>query len=164
MIKTTDIRMAEPTDDSSVIQLLIQTFSNLYRAMGVEMSAQREAYLRDQSNRRTFASTFLYEVDGEAAGTVTLVPPSSKSEAWIEGAWDLRLLAVDPDMQGRGVARALITYAENRARAAGATAMCLHARRGVASQARLYLGCDYVRDPAGDMDGQPYQEGYHKYL
>ncbi|WEK41678.1 MAG: GNAT family N-acetyltransferase [Candidatus Sphingomonas colombiensis] len=160
----TGIRIAQPSDDDLVAQLLIRTFSHLYAAMDVKMSPAREAYLKDQAARRAFATAFVCEIAGEVVGTVTLVPPCPDSEAWISGAWDLRLLAVDPRMQGRGIAGALIEAAEQSASAAGATMMCLHARRGVANQARFYLAGNYVRDPAGDLDTEPFQEGYRKSL
>jgi predicted N-acetyltransferase YhbS len=156
------IRVAQPADDALVAELLIGTFSHLYASMGVEMSPERRAYLSDQAARRAFATSFICEIDGRAAGTITAVRPSPQCEAWIDGAWDLRLLAVDPRMQGRGVARALIGEAERWAVKAGATTICLHARRGVAAQAQLYPACGYVRDAAGDIDGPPVQEGYRK--
>ncbi len=158
------IRVAQPADDALVAQLLIDTFSHLYASMGVEMSLERRAYLSDQPSRRAFGTSFIYEIDGQAAGTITAVRPSAQCEAWIDGAWDLRLLAVDPRMQGRGVARALIAEAERWAVEAGATTICLHARRGVQVQAQLYPACGYSRDIAGDIDGQPFQEGYRKSL
>jgi len=158
------IRIAEPADDDLIALLLIRSFSHLYASMGVDMSPIREAYLKDQKGRRAFATSFICEVDGLPVGTVTLVPPSSRSVAWISGAWELRLLAVDPERRGLGNARKLIGFAEQHAQAAGAAAVCLHARRGVPNQARLYIACDYVRAPAGDLDTEPFQEGYWKRL
>ncbi len=132
--------------------------------MGVTMSAEREAYLKDQPARREFAMSFVAELQGELVGTVTLVPPSSRSEAWVDKAWDLRLLAVASHMPGKGVARKLLAFAEHTAREAGAVAICLHARQGVATQAALYCACHYVRDTAGDLDTVPVQVGYRKNL
>ena len=108
--------------------------------------------------------SLIYKTDEQIIGTVTLIPPSLQSEAWIEGAWDLQLLAVDPRKQGQGIARALIDEAEKQAKAAGAPAICLHARRDVSNQARLYLACGYRPDPAGDIDAIPFLEGYRKDL
>jgi predicted N-acetyltransferase YhbS len=132
--------------------------------MGVTMSAEREAYLKDQAGRRAFAMSFVGEFQGEVLGTVTLVPPSAHSQAWVDDAWDLRLLAVASHMQGKGIARKLLEFAEQTAREAGAAAICLHARQGVVTQAALYRACDYVRDPAGDLDTLPVQVGYRKDL
>lgn len=160
----TMIRIARAEEDGEISALLIRTFRSLYTRMGVEMSSDRERYLRDQAGRRAFATTLVCEVDHEVRATVTLVPPSARSEAWVAGAWDLRLLAVDDGMQGHGIARRLLEAAERHALDAGATAMCLHARRGVDAQARLYLASGYVRDQAGDIDGAPFQEGYRKDL
>ena len=159
-----NIRISRPADDDSIADLLIDAFSNLYAAMGTQMSPDRERYLKGQADRRHFAKTFVYEVDQRIVATVTLVPPCVQSEAWIDGAWDLRLLAVDAGVQGRGVARSLLKYAEEHASLAGATAMCLHTRRGVRSQSQLYLSCGYLRDPKGDLETDPVQDGYRKPL
>lgn len=158
------IRAARVEDDGPIAALLIRTFKSLYARMGVEMSADRERYLEDQPGRRAYAITFVCVEDDEVLATVTLVPPSTRSEAWVTGAWDLRLLAVDDRMHGRGIASELLAAAERQAVNTGATAMCLHARRGVENQARLYIASGYVRDQAGDIDGEPFQEGYRKDL
>ena len=159
-----NIRKATPSDEHSISHVLLTTFEHLYHEMGVKMSEDRRSYLIDQATRRRFATSIVYEMDGEIIGTITLTPPSSHCEAWLDGAWDLRLLAVDPRMQGQGIGTALIEFAERQALEAGATEICLHARRGVAHQARFYTACGYERDAVGDLDVQPYQEGYRKRL
>jgi len=164
MNNMTNIRVAQSMDDDVIAQLLIKSFAHLYTEMGVEMSSERTGYLKDQAARRMFATCFVYEVVGEIVGTVTIVPPCSHSKAWLSGAWELRLLAVDPQIQGQGIARKLLKFAEQNANAAGARIICLHARRGVSNQARLYLTRGYVRDPSGDLDTHPFQEGYRKDL
>ena len=159
-----NVYKAAPADDEAIVELLLKAFSNLYTTMGVEMSPQRAAYLSDHANRSSFAMSLIYRADDQIIGTVTLIPPSPRSKAWIQDAWDLQLLAVDPHRQGQGIARALIVEAERQAKAAGTPAICLHARRGISNQARLYLACGYRRDPAGDIDATPFREGYRKNL
>lgn len=156
------IRVAQPADDDIVAELLIRSFSHLYAAIHVTMTEDRKRYLEGQAARRPLSICLIYEADGSAVGTVTLTPPSSNSEAWVPGAWSLGLLAVDPRLHRRGVARALIHEAQRRTSLFGADVICLHARRGVPSQARLYLACGFIHDPAGDIDGDPFQEGYRK--
>ncbi len=158
------IRRCSEADDDTVTRLLIRTFDRLYATMRLTMSPERRAYLGDQAGRRVFSLCFVGEIDGKAVATVTLTPPSARCDAWIDGAWDLRLLGVDPTAQRQGVARALVDYAERYARDRGGRWLCLHVRRGVAHQARFYHARGYARDPAGDLDGEPYQEGYAKKL
>ncbi|WP_457349459.1 GNAT family N-acetyltransferase [Sphingomonas sp. UYP23] len=160
----TGIRIAQPADDDVLAKLLIRSFSHLYAATSVKMTPERERYLNGHACRSPLSTCFIYEHEGVAMGTVTLTPPSSNSEAWISDAWTLGLLAVDPRRHRRGIARELLHEAQLRARASGATVLCLHARRGVPSQARLYLTCGFVHDPAGDLDGKPLQDGYRKTL
>lgn len=161
---TETVRRGKPSDDAAIIDLLIASFTSLYSTIGESMSAERRRDLSDQAGRRASAISFVRELDGLVVGTLALTPPSTHSQAWVEGAWYLGLLAVDSHAQGRGIAGSLIRHAERHARAAGATAMCLHARRGIHRQARLYVACGYGRDPVGDLTVQPYQEGYLKVL
>ncbi|WP_316015546.1 GNAT family N-acetyltransferase [Roseobacter sp. HKCCA0434] len=84
--------------------------------------------------------------DGAAVGLVFCVP-----EPLTEGTWNMRALAIRPDMQGRGLGRALVTAAEGRLRADGARLMIVdtsgtegfaatrafYARVGYEAEARL---------------------------
>jgi GNAT superfamily N-acetyltransferase len=50
--------------------------------------------------------------DGRVVGVATFIPRE-------EGVWQLRGMAVDPEVQGRGIGRALLEAAAGRLRAAG---------------------------------------------
>lgn len=90
------------------------------------------------------------------------MPPSRECKAWIDGAWQVRLLAVHPAMQGRGIARALLEDAERRAQVAGATDISLHARRGIRSQAKFYPAAEYFGDTVGDITSLPFRKAIAK--
>jgi ribosomal protein S18 acetylase RimI-like enzyme len=86
-------------------------------------------------------------------GTVAVrAPGAAASEAWLPNACDLRHLAFDPAVQGRGLSRPLLDEAERRAREMGARYVCLHVRRGNKGVANLYMRRGYVRAPEGDLD------------
>ena len=73
-------------------------------------------------------------------------PGAPSSEAWLPNAADLRHLAVDPALQGRGLAKPLLDEAERIAREEWKVeAVCLHVRRGNHGVARLYMSRGYVR-------------------
>jgi len=96
------------------------------------------------------------EVDGELVGTVALYRPGAAgSEAWVAGAADLRLLAVDARHHGKGFSAPLLDEAERLAREWGSPAVCLHIRQGVDGVGRLYQARGYRRDPSGDIDRLP---------
>ena len=158
------IRDAVETDDAIVGELLVQAYLTQFakKLPDVSYSAERLADLRNQSARRASASVLVAEIDGRIVGTVTLYPVgASRSEAWIAGATDLRLLAIHPEFQGRSPSGKLLDAAEALARKWGASAICLHTRQGASGVARLYHSRGYVRDETGDLDYRPslYLEG-----
>jgi predicted N-acetyltransferase YhbS len=77
------------------------------------------------TGRRARKGTCLVaEEDGAVVGTLSLHGPEEKSEnEWFtrRGLVVLEQFAVEPRLQGRGLGRALMTEAERRARAQGAS-------------------------------------------
>jgi predicted N-acetyltransferase YhbS len=152
------IREATEGDDRAVGELLVAAFERTYarKMPEVTMSEERCAELRDVKSKRAVAKVWVFERGGEVVGTVAVWPPKAKgSEAWIEGAADLRHLAVDERHRGGEVSKALIDVAEAWARGQGATAMCLHVRRGAVGVRKVYEARGYQRRPEGDLDFRP---------
>jgi predicted N-acetyltransferase YhbS len=152
------IRPARPNDDRAVGELLVEAFHRQHEKMTPShtMSESRKSDLRNQSEKRANATVLVAEWQDEIVGTVSLYPWNAPgSEAWIQGAADLRLLAVKPGYQGHGLSTHLLEEADFVARSWNAPAICLHVRRYVAGVARLYQSRGYIRDPKGDLDRLP---------
>ena len=149
------VRLARPEDDAAVGRVLVDGYVTAYarKMPDVIVGERRRAELRDVAGKRAQATVLVAEVEGRVSGTVAIWQPGSpQSEAWLPNAADLRHLAVDPALQGQGLARPLLDEAERIARDQWRTsAICLHVRRGNAGVARLYLARGYVRDPKGDL-------------
>ena len=88
--------------------------------------------------------------DGRILGSATLElderieedePPLPPNEAHI------RMLGVDPDERGRGVARALIHECLDRARDAGRTRMTLHTTQRMKAAQKMYEALGFERTP-----------------
>jgi len=148
------VRPALPPDDAAIGELLVLAFERTYarKMPEVVMGELRKAELRDVKGKRAVARVWVYEKSGEIAGTVAVWPPEAKgSEAWIEGALDLRHLAVEERHRNGDISRALLDAAETHAREVKATAVCLHVRRGAVGVRRLYESRGYLRRPEGDL-------------
>ena len=149
------VRLAGPRDDRVVGEILVAGYVTAYarKMPHVVVGDERRATLRDVAAKRAIATVLVAEVDGNVVGTVAIFKPGApSSEAWIKGAADLRHLAVDPSMQGKGLARPLLEEAERIAREEWkAPAICLHVRHGNEGVARLYMSRGYVRTPEGDL-------------
>lgn len=150
------IRLARPEDDAAIGEVLVQGYVTAYaqKMPEVVVGEQRRRDLRAVAEKRAIATVLVAELDGQVVGTVAIFKPGAKtSEAWLPNAADLRHLATDPSVQGRGYATPLLDEAERIARDEwGVSAICLHVRKGNRGVARLYQARGYVRDSKGDLD------------
>ena len=93
----------------------------------------------------------------EVVGCVTFVPDASSP--WAElleaGEAGMRMLAVRPDAQGRGIGRALVDACVTRARALGRAALILHTTPWMTAAHHLYEGAGFVRFPSRDWNPLP---------
>lgn len=152
------LRRAEPRDDAAVGELLVSSFVEQYarKMPEVVVSEGRKAELRAVAGKRAVAHVWVVDYGGQVVGTVAVWPPGAPgSEAWISGAVGLRHLAVHARHRGAGVSALLLDAAEGWARDLGATAVCLHVRRGAAGVRALYERRGYLRRPEGDLDFLP---------
>jgi ribosomal protein S18 acetylase RimI-like enzyme len=94
--------------------------------------------------------------DGRLLGTVLLQAfgPASQVARAAEEA-ELRALAVAPGAQGRGVGRALLTAALDRARAHGARYVVLCTQPAMRAAQRLYRAAGFVRLAERDWSPNP---------
>jgi ribosomal protein S18 acetylase RimI-like enzyme len=126
-----------------------------YDALGaLEGDDEYVPELRDVARRVREAVVFaaLDASDGTPLGCVTYVP--GPDNAWAEhlrdGEASIRMLAVDPAAQGRGVGSALVAACLDRARADGRRAVFLHSLPVMAGAQRIYERCGFRRVPERD--------------
>ena len=150
------VRRARPEDDAALGELLVAAYVTAYaeKMPQVVVTEERKRDLRAVAEKRNVALVLVAEEKQRVVGTVALWPQGAPgSEAWIAGACDLRHLATDPSMHGRGLSRLLMNEAERLAREElRAYAICLHVRRGNEGVRRLYESRGYVRDEKGDLE------------
>lgn len=109
--------------------------------------------------RRAAEVPVLVAVDaaGRVLGGVTYVSgpgtPYSESEAADEAG--IRMLAVDPALQGRGIGRLLVEACLERAKAAGRRRLVLLTRPSMVAAQRLYRRLGFRRAPARDWEFAP---------
>jgi GNAT superfamily N-acetyltransferase len=102
---------------------------------------------------RSEKATVLVAVEGGVVlGGVTYVPDEANpyAEGLAEGEAGIRMLAVAPDLQGRGVGRALLDACLTMARAQGRRAVGLHSTTFMTVAHRLYEDVGFVRAPERD--------------
>jgi ribosomal protein S18 acetylase RimI-like enzyme len=149
------IREADPGDYLEVADLTEAG----YRALGDARVEEYVSELRDVA-RRARHCPILVAVDeptGRPIGTITYVrgPGNPYAELERDGEAGIRMLAVAPEAQGRGVGRALIAEVAARARTDGRIGIGIHTRPSMTAAHRLYEGLGFVRDPGRDWEFEP---------
>jgi ribosomal protein S18 acetylase RimI-like enzyme len=150
------IRSIRPEEYETLAELTVAA----YHGVGYEMPHQ-DAYdvqLRDVATRaRTSCVLVAATPGGEVLGGVTFVkgPEDPYSEELRAGEAGIRMLAVDPAAQGRGVGRALTSACLDRARSAGRRRVVLHTGTWMPAAMHLYESMGFRRVPEIDFTPVP---------
>ncbi|HSL59913.1 MAG TPA: GNAT family N-acetyltransferase [Acidimicrobiales bacterium] len=129
-----------------------------------------EVELRDVGSRARQAVVLVAVEPGAegVVGAVTYVPDraSPYAEFDVEHAAGIRMLAVAPHAQGRGIGEALVLDCLGRAQADGRREVILHTTKAMAAAHRLYARLGFERDPNLDWWPTPGIEliGFRKHL
>jgi ribosomal protein S18 acetylase RimI-like enzyme len=149
---TFTIRPIGPEEYEALGELTVAAYHTVQSEMPHQ--DQYDIQLRDVA-RRAAVSCVLVAIgpDGEVLGGVTYVggPEDPYSEELRDGEAGIRMLAVAPDVHGRGVGRALTSACLDRARAAGRDRLVLHTGPWMPAAIRLYEGMGFVRVPELDF-------------
>jgi len=148
-----DVRPVRPEEYQAVGDITIAAYMTIE---GFSPGARYVAELRDVAGRVESAEV-LVAVDGagHVLGGVTFVPgfgPLAEFEGDDEAG--MRMLAVDPAAQGRGVGRLLAEACIDRARTAGRARLVLHTTTAMHAAHRLYRGLGFARTPELDIRTQ----------
>jgi GNAT superfamily N-acetyltransferase len=111
--------------------------------------------LRDVAGRiAAGVLVWVAEVDGELAGTVSYVPGLGPYAEFDDPAGSgIRMLAVRPSFQGRGIGEALVRASLDRARKDGRRRVYLDTTRWMETAQRLYARMGFERRP--ELDWEP---------
>jgi len=151
----TAIRTIATTAPASELRLLGEIVVDAYAAIGgLEGDDDYAAELRDVA-RRAREAVLLAAFDdltGAPLGCVTYVPDAANpwAEHLREGEASIRMLAVAPAAQGRGVGTALLDACLDRARADGRRAVFLHSLPVMEGAQRIYARRGFRRAPDRD--------------
>ena len=138
-----------------------------YGALGEVLVAAYDAYpetddtyraeLRDVEPRAAACRVLVaVEADGRVVGGATYVPgPGPYGESEREGEAGIRMLAVAPEAQGRGIGRALTEACMAIARANGRRRMVLLTLSSMAPAQRMYESLGFRRAPERDWTPEP---------
>jgi ribosomal protein S18 acetylase RimI-like enzyme len=150
------IRPVSPAEYEALGELTVTA----YHAIGSTRPPQAayDAELRDAERRATTSCVLVaVDSDGTLLGGVTYVsgPEDPFSEELHDDEAGIRMLAVAPFAQRRGVGRALTLECLRRGRAAGKRRIVLHTGPWMPNAIRLYESLGFVRAPELDFTPVP---------
>ena len=146
-----EIRLASSAEHDRLGEIVV----GAYAAIGaLEGDDEYVPELRDVA-RRAREAVVLAAIEtptGTPLGCVTYVPDASNpwAEHLRDGEAGIRMLAVDPAAQGRGVGTALVAACLERARAEGRRGIFLHSLPVMVGAQRIYAGFGFRRAPDRD--------------
>ena len=159
-----EIRAAAPNEYEAIADITVTAYIEEARRNGKADSVGGGSHfnssyvlvLRDVAGRARDAIV-LVAVEGEAVlGAVTYVPgPGPYAEFDDPDAAGIRMLAVAPDAQGRGVGTALTKACLDRARSEGRARVVLHSTGWMATAGRMYPRLGFRRAPERDWAPAP---------
>jgi ribosomal protein S18 acetylase RimI-like enzyme len=147
------VRDIHPTEIARLSEITLAA----YEALDIEVGSYRTV-LADVAGRALRAEV-LVALDGDRLlGGVTYVPDAHNPYAEFDDpdAAGMRMLAVDPAAQGRGVGAALVAACIRRARDRRCRRLVLHTTAAMTSAQRLYRRLGFARTPWRDNSPQPH--------
>ncbi|HEY1959600.1 MAG TPA: GNAT family N-acetyltransferase [Polyangiaceae bacterium] len=148
------IRDAAEPDSEAIREMTLAAYAQYEKAMPEAVWAGFSKQLLTTLTTDTPAQRIVAEQEGALVGSVYLFPADTNAHARAAlsmGCPEVRLLAVPPEMRGRGIARALMEECAVRARRAGANALGLHTTAVMRDAIRLYERMQYARAPEFDF-------------
>lgn len=144
------IRDVLPSEHAEVGELVV----DVYRSLIPDLDGYA-GELQDVAGRvRAGVLVWVAELDGALAGTVSYVPELGPYAEFKDphGA-GIRMLAVLPAFQGRGIGEALVRACLDRARADGRERVYLDTTQWMEAAQRLYRRLGFARAP--ELDWKP---------
>lgn len=146
---TITVRPVRPEEHGPLGELTVR----VYRAVLTSELAGYAAVLRDVDDRLRQGCDVLVAADGDrVVGGVTYVPgPGPYAQVIGVDQAEVRMLVVEPTVQGQGVGTALVEACVARARSAGKRTLVLGTMPAMVAAQRLYTRLGFRRTPAQDQ-------------
>jgi ribosomal protein S18 acetylase RimI-like enzyme len=153
-----EIRRVQPDERETLGRITVEAYRDLERVASL---GPYENALRDVTGRDLDSEVYVaLDDDGAIVGGVTYVPDAERSMSEFDDdeAGGIRMLAVDPTRQGRGVGRSLVETCLARAREHDRRRVILHSTPIMVTAQALYQKLGFLPAPELDVwfSGEPY--------
>jgi ribosomal protein S18 acetylase RimI-like enzyme len=146
-----EIRDARPAEYERIGEILVAA----YGAVDPNLVGYADD-LREVAARAAAVDVLVAAERADPLGTVTYVPGPGPYAEWEDpDAAGIRMLAVAPGWQGRGLGSALVEACIERAQAAGRARIRLHTTDLMTAGQRMYEQLGFLRTPEDDWEPVP---------
>jgi ribosomal protein S18 acetylase RimI-like enzyme len=154
-VRRVEVRLIHAGEFEAAGRLVVAAYEALE---GSHMTGEYATELADVARRAQEADVFVAAEGSELQGCVTFVPDASNpwAEGLVDGEASIRMLAVDPEAQGKGAGRALLDACVHQAHALGRSAVFLHSTPWMTAAHHLYDRAGFIR--VRDRDWLPIPE------
>ncbi|HEU5266704.1 MAG TPA: GNAT family N-acetyltransferase [Jatrophihabitans sp.] len=147
------VRVASPADHPVIRSVIVAAYAQYEQVLGAKLYTRYLADLLDLDRHSRLGQLLVAEVHGAVVASIAFYPDASVQGLGLPRGWaGGRALAVHPDAQGHGAARALIAATERLARRHGAPAFAFHSASFMSAAVAMYDRLGYARAPEFDRD------------
>lgn len=140
------IRLASPEDQAAIKEIVRQAYEPWIALIGARPAPMDADYAALVAAGRVHVLAPAADIDaGDVAGVIVLTPDA-------EGLL-IENVAVRPDLQGQGLGRRLLSFAEEEASALGLPAVKLFTHEKMTTNLNLYERLGYVETGRQKIDG-----------
>lgn len=136
-----NVRPADAADVPALTRIVVAAYGKYLARMGKPPGPMLDDY---PSHVRAHA-VWVIEYDGTIAGLIVLIPK--------EDHLLLDNIAVDPALQGRGIGKALMDFAEQEARRRGYRALKLYTHEKMTENLAMYPALGWEESGRGEQAG-----------
>ena len=140
-------READGNDIDQLLRLGVEAYGMYAEALTPDNMEKMKSTLRDPARWAALLAAskgFVGMYNERMVGSVFLVSSGGSSELFHKDWSHIRLLAVHPDFQGRGIAKVLVKWCIDRAKADGETVIALHTGEMMEAARHIYEKLGFV--------------------
>ena len=152
---TITIREANQEELGSIRKQRVQAYKDHVHSLPDEHWQALKQAISSEADQQPGVDLLVAELDGILAGSVALFPANTDAyEGYVDELDypEIRVLAVSPDIRGKGVASALIDACIERAKAKGYRSIGLHTGDFMSGAISLYERYGFERVPQHDFE------------
>ncbi|WP_163538732.1 GNAT family N-acetyltransferase [Gracilibacillus sp. YIM 98692] len=149
------IREIKPGELAFVRKQRLENYKEYKTLLSREHWEGLKGTLSSDNDLKEGVKIFVAELDGKIIGSVVFFPPFLEAYEWEveeQGYPEIRMLAVDQSVRGRGVGKKLVHHCIEAGKKSGYETIGLHTAEFMKHAFSLYINLGFIRVPEADFE------------